>query len=50
MTIAPREYDFVAARLHLEAKPKSAGPKLGSLEDAVARVKDGDHVALGGCL
>ena len=50
MTIAPREYDFVAARQRLEAKPKSAGPKLGSLEDAVALVKDGDHVALGGCL
>ncbi|MGH7348685.1 MAG: CoA transferase subunit A [Candidatus Rokuibacteriota bacterium] len=50
MTIAPREYDFVAARERLEAKPKSAGPKLGSLEDAVALVKDGDHLALGGCL
>ncbi len=50
MTIAPREYDFVAARERLEAKPKSAGPKLGSLEDAVARVKDGDHLAIGGCL
>jgi len=50
VTIAPREYDFVAARQRLEAKPKSAGPKLGSLEDAVALVKDGDHVALGGCL
>lgn len=50
MTIAPREYDFEAARHRLEAKPKSAGPKLGSLEDAVALVKDGDHLALGGCL
>ena len=50
MTIAPREYDFHAARLRLEAKPKSAGPKLGSIEDAVALVKDGDHLALGGCL
>lgn len=50
MTIAPREYDFHAARRLLEAKPKSAGPKLGSLEEAVARVKDGDHAALGGCL
>jgi glutaconate CoA-transferase subunit A len=50
VTIAPREYDFVAARERLEAKPKSAGPKLGSLEDAVARVKDGDHLAIGGCL
>ena len=50
MTIAPREYDFEAARRRLEAKPKSAGPKLRSLEDAAARVKDGDHVAIGGCL
>ncbi|HMB85265.1 MAG TPA: CoA-transferase [Methylomirabilota bacterium] len=50
MTIAPREYDFEAARRRLEAKPKSAGPKLGALEEAAALVKDGDHVALGGCL
>ncbi|MGH7398539.1 MAG: CoA transferase subunit A, partial [Candidatus Rokuibacteriota bacterium] len=50
MTIAPREYDFVAARERLEAKPKSAGPKLGSLEDAAALIKNGDHLALGGCL
>jgi len=50
VTIAPREYDFQAARLRLEAKPKSAGPKLVSLDDAVALVKDGDHLALGGCL
>jgi len=50
VTIAPREYDFHAARLRLEAKAKSAGRKLGSLEDAVALVKDGDHLAIGGCL
>ena len=50
MTIARPEYDFEAARRLLEAKSKSAGPKLGSLEDAVARVKDGAHLALGGCL
>ena len=50
MTIAPREYDFEAARLRLERKPKSAGEKLATLEDAVARIKDGDHVAFGGCL
>jgi glutaconate CoA-transferase subunit A len=50
VTIAPREYDFVAARERLEAKPKSAGPKLGSLEDAVALINDGDHLAIGGCL
>ncbi|HEU4438050.1 MAG TPA: CoA-transferase [Methylomirabilota bacterium] len=50
MTVAPREYDFHAARLRLEAKVKSAGPKLVALEDAVALIKDGDHLALGGCL
>jgi glutaconate CoA-transferase subunit A len=50
VTIAPREYDFHAARRRLEDKAKSAGPKLGSLEAAAALVKDGDHVALGGCL
>src|SRR2546427_7801700 len=50
MTIAPREFDFYAARRRLESKTKSAGDKLTSLEEAAARVKDGDHVALGGCL
>jgi len=43
-------YDFVAARRRLEAKPKSAAEKLTSLEDAAARVNDGDTVAVGGCL
>ena len=46
----PAEYDFIAARGRVEAKKKSAGEKLTSLEDAVARVKDGDHVSAGGCL
>src|SRR5205814_2176217 len=32
----PREYDFVAARRRIEAKAKSAGAKLTTLEDAVA--------------
>ncbi|HEV8440458.1 MAG TPA: CoA-transferase [Methylomirabilota bacterium] len=50
MTLAPREFDFRAARVRLEGKVKSAGDKLVSLDEAVARVKDGDHVALGGCL
>ena len=50
MTIAPKEYDFEAARLRLERKPKSAGEKLTTLDEAVARVNDGDHIALGGCL
>jgi len=42
-----REFDFRAARLRLERKPKSAGEKLTTLEAAVARVHDGDHVAFG---
>src|SRR5262249_20470138 len=50
MTIVPREFDFRAARQRLEAKTKSGGEKLVSLEEAVGRVNDGDHVALGGCL
>ena len=50
MTITRREFDFQAARRRLEAKVKSAGPKLTTLDDAAARVKDGDHIALGGCL
>jgi glutaconate CoA-transferase subunit A len=48
--VKPAEYDFVAARRRLEAKPKSAGEKLTTVEDAVARVRDGDRVAVGGCL
>ena len=50
MTITPREFDFRAARARLAAKPKSAGEKLTTLEAALGRVADGDHVALGGCL
>jgi len=48
--IPAREFDFRVARQRLEAKPKSAGPKLTTLEDAVARVADGSHVAFGGIL
>src|SRR5256885_6132094 len=48
--VKPAEYAFAAARRRLEAKTKSAAEKLTSLEDAVARIKDGDHVAVGGCL
>jgi glutaconate CoA-transferase subunit A len=44
------EADFVAARRRLEAKSKSAGEKLTSLDEAAARVRDGDVVAAGGCL
>jgi glutaconate CoA-transferase, subunit A len=50
MSITPREFDFQTARRRLEAKQKFAGDKLASLDEAVARVTDGDHVALGGCL
>jgi len=50
VTISAKEFDFHAARMRLEGKAKSAGEKLTSLEDAVARVHDGDHVAIGGCL
>ena len=46
----PAEYDFVAARRRIEAKAKSAGEKLTTVEDAVGRVRDGDHLAVGGCL
>ena len=50
VTISPRDYDFRVARRRLEAKPKSAGEKLVSLEDAAARVPDGAIVAFGGIL
>jgi glutaconate CoA-transferase subunit A len=50
LTISPREYDFRAARARLEGKPKSAGEKLTTIENAVAQIKDGDHLAFGGCL
>jgi len=48
--IAPGLSDFVAARRRLEAKTKSAGEKLTSIEDAASRIGDGDVVAVGGCL
>jgi len=50
VTIAAKEYDFHAARLRLERKTKSAGEKLTTLEKAAALVKDGDLLAIGGCL
>jgi glutaconate CoA-transferase subunit A len=50
VTISPREYDFQAARARLERKIKTSGEKLTTIEDAVARIKDGDHLAFGGCL
>src|SRR5207248_9738308 len=48
--LRPAEWDFIAARRRLEAKPKSAGDKLTSIDDAAARVTEGDRVAAGGCL
>ena len=50
MTVAAREFDFLAARRRLEAKIKSSAEKLTSLDDAAARVPDGAIVAFGGCL
>jgi glutaconate CoA-transferase, subunit A len=50
VTISAREFDFRAARARLEAKAKASRDKLTTLEDAVARVGDGSHLALGGCL
>jgi glutaconate CoA-transferase, subunit A len=48
--LRPAVWDFATARRRLEAKAKSAGDKLTSVEDAGARVRDGDVVAVGGCL
>ncbi len=42
--------DFVVARQRLEAKPQATGEKLTTLSDAIRRVKDRDHIAVGGCL
>ena len=41
---------FVDARRRLEAKDRSLRDKRISLAQAAAFVKDGDHVAIGGCL
>jgi glutaconate CoA-transferase subunit A len=48
--LRPADWDFIAARRRLESKAKSASDKLTSVEDAVARVADGDRIAVGGCL
>lgn len=45
-----RAGDFVTARGKLEGKGLSVGEKLTTLPEAVRRVKDGHHVAIGGCL
>ena len=41
---------FVEARRRLEAKDRSLRDKRMPLAQAAALVKDGDHVAIGGCL
>ena len=41
---------FIDARRRLEAKDRSLRDKRTSLVEAAALVKDGDHVAIGGCL
>ena len=45
-----RPGDFVEARRRLENKPIVTGEKLTTLSEAVRRVKNGDHIAIGGCL
>jgi glutaconate CoA-transferase subunit A len=42
--------DFVEARRRLEAKPRTVGEKLTTLPDAARLAKNGDHIAIGGCL
>ena len=42
--------DFVEARRRLESKSLANVEKLTSLPEAVSRVRDGDHVAIGGCM
>ncbi len=42
--------NFVEARRRLELKDRSLRDKRMSAQQAVALVKDGDHIALGGCL
>ena len=45
-----RPGDFVEARRRLEAKPRTVGEKLTTLPDAARLVKNGDHIAIAGCL
>ena len=44
------ELTFIEARRRLEAKDRSLRDKRTSLAEAAALVRDGDHVAVGGCL
>jgi glutaconate CoA-transferase subunit A len=42
--------DFVAARRRVEASGRRADDKLTTAAEAVRRVRDGDHIAIGGCM
>ena len=42
--------DFREARRRIEAKRRHGGEKLASVEGAVRLLKDGDTIAVGGCL
>lgn len=42
--------DFIEARRRREAKTQTRREKLTTLQEAVGLVKDGDHLAIGGCL
>jgi len=42
--------DFVEARRRLEARSLADAEKLTSLREAVERISDGDHIAIGGCM
>ncbi len=42
--------DFVAARRRLERKSLAAVEKLTTLSEAAKHVRDGDHIAIGGCM
>ena len=45
-----KDGDFLQARRRIEAKSRANRDKLMDAADAVRLVRDGDHVALGGCL
>jgi glutaconate CoA-transferase subunit A len=45
-----KDGDFIEARRRLEAKPHGIRDKLTSPTEAIQLVRDGDHIAIGGCL
>jgi glutaconate CoA-transferase subunit A len=45
-----KDGDFIEARRRLEGKSRANRDKLMDAADAVRLVRDGDHVAIGGCL